>query len=168
MTEILSIMICVMMINVINSQTADTFLQYGTGLSTAMDVEYTSNLAAFATLGYQIFFYNSGVTGLMYSINTGHKANITTLSISPDASLILTGSKDFTARVYSIPSGSQQCAFLELRGEVISSKIGSDNDFYAFGTMEGYLYYGSITTCSITKLVLGNQFKSVEIIVERN
>jgi WD40 repeat protein len=103
MYPIFSLFLSLSMLNLIQSQSADFLFQYGTGISTAMDMEYSSNMVIFANTAYNLLVYTSGLTGApVNTINTNHKANITTLSISPDQSLVLTGSKDFTARVYNV------------------------------------------------------------------
>ena len=68
------------------------------------------------------------------TITTAHKASISSLSVSPDGTKVLSGGSDFTARVYDINTKALLCTFDELRGDIISAKIASDNDFIAFGS----------------------------------
>lgn len=51
---------------------------------------------------------------------------------------------------------------------MISSVIASDNDQYAIGSNEGYLYYGKISDCSIKSYNKTDfRLKGVQIITSR-
>lgn len=116
----------------------------------------------FANSNREIVQYSTSPGGVQQTIATPHKADISSLAISPDKTKVLSGGRDFTARVYDLSNGNLLCTFEELRGEILSSKIASDNDFYAFGSIEGFLYYGSISTCSINSYKMLNfQLRSV-------
>lgn len=134
-----------------------------------MDMHYSSNSVVFANANKQILLYSTTPGPVQITINTGHKAKIGTLAISPDKTKVLSGGYDYISQVHNLANGNLLCTFDELRGNIISSKIAADNDFYAFGSNEGYLYYGYISNCSKnvynrTDYVL----KSLDIIQSRN
>ena len=76
-----------------------------------MDVHYSSETIVIATTAYEIKVYNGITKALSSTITTSHKATINSIAISPNGSVVATGSKDFTVEVYDISSGSSVCAW---------------------------------------------------------
>lgn len=85
---------------------------------------------------------------MLQTISTSHKAKITFLALSPDGSKVFSGGSDYTASFFNMGTGASLCSFDELRGNIISGAIAADNDYFAFGSAEGYLYYGRISACT--------------------
>ena len=93
----------------IQAAVTDSFSAYFTGGATALDVEHTTNNIVFATDAYEIKQYNALTKALVTTITTSHRAQINAISISSDASMALTGGRDFIAELYDLASGSLIC-----------------------------------------------------------
>lgn len=120
-------------------QAQDSFTIYGasnTPAVTAMDINYAGSIAVFANTNREVVKYSIAVapTIALQTLATAHKAEISSLALSPNMTLLLTGGRDYTARVYNLVTSALVCTFDELRGDIISSKIAADNNFYAFAS----------------------------------
>lgn len=115
--------------------------------------------------------YSINPAVLKFTISTGHKNSISSVAISPNKSFVISGGSDFVTFIYSLNQTLPLCRFDELRGSIISSKISDDNDFYAFASDEGYLYYGHISNCTknaINRTDNTDIFYGLEILSSRN
>lgn len=144
------VLILLFLIQLARLQALDTTYNYYSGSATAMDISHASSFVLFANQNKQILKYSTSSTpaAVLQTVSTSHKAKISCLALSPDGSKVLSGGSDYTAGVYNLGTGALVCSFDELRGDIISARIAADNDFFAFGSNEGYLYYGRISNCS--------------------
>lgn len=80
-----------------------------------MDIHYASSTVVLANSAYQILQYPATVLTSSSiptnTIPTSHKARISTLAVSPNNQIVLSGGSDFTTRFYNIASKAQLCMF---------------------------------------------------------
>ena len=79
--------------------------------ATAMDIHYSTSTMVLADVNYDLSHLNSKTKASVISFSTTHKASISTIAISPDASLVLTGSEDYTAELRYLANGSLVCSW---------------------------------------------------------
>ena len=77
--------------------TYDTATDYLPTQATAMAIHEASTSIVFADVSYVIYHQNIQTKANITSFATNHKAPISSLAISPDGTLVLSGSYDFTA-----------------------------------------------------------------------
>src|SRR5439155_3060971 len=71
---------------------------------------------------------------------TGHTASITSVAFSPDGLRMLTGSEDYTAKLWDASPGHEGKAILNLKGhtqEVTSVRFSRDGHYVCTGSRDG-------------------------------
>ena len=140
----------------------DRYSSFSGTEATAMDIDFTTNRVVLAYTNYQLKNHNLNNKATLNTITTNHKAQIISVSVSDDASLVLTGTRDYTSELRYLNNGTLICTWDEIRGKTAATTILPDNSRIAFATEEGYLYYGHSTNCSITRVFFsGHRFTSM-------
>ena len=103
-----------------------------------------------------IFIWNVQ-TGQLLDRLAGHEGPISSISFSPDGSVLVSGSWDNTVRIWSIFSRTQTSEPLFLQANVLAVAFRPDSKQLAVSTLDGQLTFWSINTGLQTQGISGRQ-----------
>ncbi|CAK7272278.1 U3 snoRNP protein [Sporothrix epigloea] len=84
-------------------------------------------------------------TGQLLDRLSGHEGPVATLAFAPDGSVLVSGSWDRTARIWSVFNRTQTSEPLQLQADVLDMAIRPDSQQLALSTLDGQLTFWSIT-----------------------
>ncbi|ERS95626.1 hypothetical protein HMPREF1624_08142 [Sporothrix schenckii ATCC 58251] len=83
-------------------------------------------------------------TGQLLDRLSGHEGPVSTLAFAPDGSVLVSGSWDRTARIWSVFNRTQTSEPLQLQADVLDMAVRPDSQQLAISTLDGQLTFWSI------------------------
>lgn len=83
-------------------------------------------------------------TGQLLDQLSGHEGPVSSLAFSPDGGILISGSWDRTARIWSVFSRTQTSEPLQLQADVLSVAIRPDSAQVAISTLDGQISFWTI------------------------
>lgn len=87
-------------------------------------------------------------TGQLLDQLSGHEGPVSSLAFAPDSSVLVSGSWDRTARIWSVFTRTQTSEPLQLQADVVDVAIRPDSQQLAVSTLDGQLTFWSVSDAS--------------------
>lgn len=96
-------------------------------------------------------------TGQLLDQLSGHEGPISSLAFTPDGQTLVSGSWDYTIRLWSIFQRTQVSEPLQLQSEVLSVSVRPDSSQLAASTLDGQLTFWTISTGTQSSVLDGRR-----------
>lgn len=99
---------------------------------------------------------NKNVSQFQYQVCTDHKGSVNCMALSDDGSVLVTGSDDCTARIWSTTTDSVECLGVLEGHEKYINCIGIEDNFIVTGSADKTIRKWDISTCKCVDVYEGN------------
>lgn len=124
-------------IRLVNLRTGKVTKHFGTNTGSIQDIAFSPDSKLLATASSKREAHIWTLSGDQQAVLSGHTNWVKTVDWSPNGQFVLTGSQDFTARVWSIKSGRSLAVLRGHKDDVTTARFSPDGTHIISGAKDG-------------------------------